>query len=209
MPEFVAADENLEFMEKAADWLRQDPVKYGIIVLAALLVLYIVYRILTRKKKTPEQRAVDLGIEVSSFDATGPPTGATALEFYNLPVQLVAIVLAPAGRLRGLPPPSEMGGVYDAVIPELSKVIATHRPLIRRWSPQLSVKGFSHVVYQKCPLPGDNGKGTPWSTVAGVFEMDGQPMVAALILRTESKNSHGQRSIDEPHQWLDCLRVKE
>ena len=208
MPEDAGVAEQFERIRQSAGWLSGDVIKYAVIGLAVLLLLYIVYRVLTRRKKEPVQRAADQGVDIASLGSDGPPAGAAGLEFYNLPVRLAAVVLAPAGRVRDLPPPGGLDGLFDAIVPELSKVVATHKPLIRRWSPQLSVKGFSLVVFQRCPLPGDRGKGTPWSTMAGVFEMEGQPVMAALILRSVSDNSHGQRIIEAPHEWLDGLRVK-
>jgi hypothetical protein len=208
MPEDGSVAEQLDRVRRSVDWLSSDVIKYALIAVVALIFLYIVYKILTRRKKETVRRAVDQGVDIASLGSDGPPAAAAELEFYNLPVRLAAVVLAPAGRVRDLPPPNEMDELFDAIVPELSKVVATHKPLIRRWSPQLSVKGFALVVFQRCRLPGDTGKGTPWSTTAGVFELEGQPMMAALIVRSVSDNSHGQRVIDQPHEWLNGLRVK-
>jgi hypothetical protein len=57
-------------------------------------------------------------------------------------------------------------------------------------------------------LPGDHGKGTPWSVIAGRFEVAGQNILAGLVLCAEAPNSLGQFVIDRPGQWLDLLRVK-
>jgi hypothetical protein len=208
MPDNVSVEQQLEEAKQAVGWLSGELITYAVIALAVLVLLYIAYKALTGRKKKPVERVSDLGVDVDSLGSEGPPAGATELEFYNLPVRLAAVVLAPAGRIRSLPPPGQLDNLYDAIVPGLSDVVATHKPLIRRWSAQLSVKGFAHVVFQRCQLPGDGGKGTPWATIAGVFEFEGQPMVAGLILRSESSNSHGQRIVDAAHAWLDCLRVK-
>jgi hypothetical protein len=208
MPEDGTAADQFERIRQAVGWLDGDVIKYAAIAVAVLILLYVVYRILTRPKREAVRRPADQGIDVASLGTEGPPAGAADLEFYHLPVRLAAVVLAPAGRVRDLPPPGQMDELFDSIVPELSKVVATHQPLIRRWSPQLSVKGFALVVFQRCPLPGDAGKGSPWSTLAGVFEMNGQPVMAALILRAASDNSHGQKMIEAPHAWLDGLRVK-
>lgn len=208
MPGEGNAADRFDLIGRMVEWISGDVLKYAAIALAALILLYIAYRILTRPKKETVRRAADQGIDVASLGTEGPPVAAADLEFYHLPVRLAAVVLAPAGRVRNLPSPGQMDELFDAIVPELSKVVATHQPLIRRWSPQLSVKGFALVVFQRCPLPGDGGKGSPWSTLAGVFEMDGQPVMAALIVRAASDNSHGQKIIEAPHAWLDGLRVK-
>lgn len=208
MPDNANVDEQLDKVADAVGGLSSETIVYAGLVLGGLILLYVVYRILRGKKKAPDRRVADLGIDVATLAGDAVAPGAAALEFYHLPVRLVAVVLAPAGRLGNLPPPGDLERVYDAIVPGLADVVATHKPLIRRWSGQLSVKGFAHVVFQKCPLPGDGGKGTPWSTIAGVIEFEGQPLMAGLILRAESTNSHGQQIVDEAHEWLDRVRVK-
>jgi len=208
MPDDANVDEQLDKVADAVGGLDSNMIMYAAIAVAGLVVLYILYRILRGKKQAPDQRVADQGIDVATLGSDPVPSAAAQLEFYHLPVRLAALVLAPAGRLGNLPPPGDLNRVYDAIVPGLARVVATHKPLIRRWSGQLSVKGFAHVVFQKCPLPGDNGKATPWSTIAGVAEFDGQPLMAGLILRAESSNSHGQQIVNEAHAWLDRVRVK-
>jgi hypothetical protein len=208
MPENANIDEQVNQVTDAIGWLDNHTIWYAAIIVGGLVVLLILYRMLRGRKKAPEQRVTDQGIDVATLGSDPVPSGAAHLEFYHLPVRLAALVLAPAGRLGNLPPPGDLERVFDAIVPGLAQVVATHKPLIRRWSGQLSVKGFAHIVFQKCPLPGDGGKGTPWSTIAGVIEFDGQPLMAGLILRAESSNSHGQQIVDEAHAWLDRIRVK-
>ena len=83
-----------------------------------------------------------------------------------------------------------------------------HRPLLRRWPNQLSASGFVHLFFNNARLPGTGGKGTPWSSVAGVFKVQGQPAMAGLVLCAAKPNSLGQTIIDSEYQWLGCLRVR-
>ncbi len=209
MPDDLNVDEQLEKAKEAVGSLSGDLLKYVIFAIVALIVLYILYKVLTgRKKKKPAARSADLTIDVMALGSEGPPAGTAVLEYYNVPVRLAAIVLAPAGRVRELPPPAQLGDIYDAIVPGLAKVVASHRPLVRRWPPQVSAKGFAHTVFQHCRLPGDGGKGTPWSSVAGLLKIEGHAMMAGLILRTESTSSHGQEIIEREEQWLSILRAK-
>ena len=68
--------------------------------------------------------------------------------------------------------------------------------------------GFRPSVLRNAKLPGDGGKGSPWSSVAGVFKVKGQPVMAGLVLRAAEPNSLGQTIVEEEHQWLGCLRVR-
>jgi hypothetical protein len=176
----------------------------GVVVLVAVVVLW---KLLTRRK--PKAAAPpDLRIDVMALGAHGPPAGGPVLEFYNVPVRLAAIVLAPAGRVRELPPLDQLGDVFDAIVPGLASVVAAHRPLLRKWPPQPSTRGFAHQFFAHARLPGEGGKGTPWSSAAGVLKIEGQAMMAGMVLRTEGTSSHGQEIIERPEQWLRTLRVK-
>ena len=130
------------------------------------------------------------------------------MELYNLPVRLAAVVLAPVGRVSDLPPDGQIPLLIEAIIPGLDKMAALHRPLICRWPNQVSARGFAHLFFINAKLPGDGGKGTPWSSVAGVFKLKGQPLMAGLVLRAAAPNSLGQTIIETEHQWLGCLRVR-
>ena len=130
------------------------------------------------------------------------------LEFYHLPVRLAAVVLAPVGRVSDLPAREQLPEVIDSIVPGLDQVVAAHAPLIRAWPRQVSSRGFAHAFFQNVRLPGDHGKKTAWSSVAGVFRMGDEPMMAGLVLRAESPNRHGNYIMEEEEQWLGILRVR-
>jgi hypothetical protein len=180
----------------------------GLAVVAILVAFYLIRRF-RRRRPVAAAGAPQLVIEVSSLGEEGPPAGPPRLEFYNVPVRLAAIVLGPAGRVRQLPSPAEMPKVFDAIVPGLDKVAAVHNPLVRRWPNQLSARGFAHLFFGSVRLPGDGGKGTPYCSVAGIFKLEGQPVMAGLVLRAASSNSFGQTVIDREEQWLGCLRVDD
>ena len=175
---------------------------------AVLLLLLIVWKILTRRRRPAPVQSPDLTIDLRSLGTAGPPPGEPVLEFYNLPVRLAAIVLAPAGRAHELPPQAELNRAVDMIVPGLGKVVAVHRPLARLWPAQVSVRGFAHSFFSHAQLPGDGGKGTPWSSMAGVFATKKERIMVGLVLRTEHENSFGQVIVDSEGKWLDCLRVK-
>ena len=82
-----------------------------------------------------------------------------------------------------------------------------HETQVRRWPNQLSVHGFTNLLFANARLPGQGGKGTPWSTVAGTIRLQGQPFLAGLILRARTANNFGQIVVEREEQWLACLRV--
>lgn len=174
----------------------------------AIVAVLILWKIRSGRQNRSVAAPTNLRIDVMALGNQGPPPGPPVLEFYNTPVRLAAIVVAPVGRVRNLPPPDEMGDVLNSIVPELARVVASHRPLARSWPAQLSSRGFAHMFFQHARLPGDGGKGSPWCAAAGVFKIEGQSMMAGMIFRTKSTSSHGQEIIDSEEKWLGMLRVR-
>lgn len=181
---------------------------YVLLAAVIVIVLTIAWRVFRRRRRVPLPLEPDLTIQVASLGEDGPPQGPPFLEFYNLPMRLAAVVLAPVGRTGELPPDEQLSPLIEAIVPGLDRVTALHRPLIRRWPNQVSANGFAHLFFNHARLPGDGGKGTPWSSMAGLFKAKGRPVMAGLIFRAAESNSLGQTIIESEHQWLGCLRVR-
>jgi hypothetical protein len=129
------------------------------------------------------------------------------LEFYGTPVRLAVLVLAPAGRNNATPTDAELPELIDSLVPGLWAVVQTHGPLVRCWPFQLSTQGFTHSFFNHVRLPGDRGKGTPWSAVAGRFEVGDRQLLAGLVCVADRPNSLSQMTVAHVGQWLDVLRV--
>ncbi len=181
---------------------------YAIPAAVVIVALWIGWRLLRRRKPTIVPLPPDLKVEIESLGKQGPPDGPPVLEFYNLPMRLAAIVVAPAGRDRTLPPDDQLAALLEAIVPGLDRVSAMHRPLVRRWPNQLSARGFAHLFFANAKLPGDGGKTTCWSSVAGLCKHRGEPVMIGMVLRAAKPNSLGQTIIDSEFQWLGCLRVR-
>ena len=196
----------------ALDVIRSvvDNVSVSAIVAAvvALVLLWVVWRVLGRRKRKAPLPGPNLAIDVTLLGEQGPPAGPPVLEHYNVPVRLAGVVLAPTGREGALPSSDEIPALIDHAVPGLAEVAATHDPLVRRWPPQLSAEGFARTVFTQVTLPGDGGKGTPWCSVAGRFKVKGATYMAGLILRAAAANNFGQTVIEKEHEWLGVLRVK-
>jgi hypothetical protein len=176
---------------------------------AVLIALLIARRILRKRRKSEPPLPPELHIELDKLIDEGPPVELPVLEFYNLPMRLAGVVFAPVGRMRELPPSEELPAVFESVLPGLSRVAERHQPLVRQWPNQVSTRGFASSFFSNIRLPGDSGKGTPWSAVAGILKHNGVPIMIGLVLRAASANSLGQVVINAEHEWLGCLRVKQ
>jgi hypothetical protein len=176
--------------------------------LLGLIVVVLLIRRLRRHRRPPPLPPVDLSVNIEALGNHGPPPALPTLELYNLPVRLAAVVLAPTGRGSQLPAAMDAAVLVDNIVPGLAHIVVLHEPLVRRWPAQLSTQGFSHTLFANVRLPGDHGKGTPWSVIAGRFEAGGQSALAGLVLCADKPNSLGQFVIERPGQWLDLLRVR-
>jgi hypothetical protein len=176
--------------------------------LLVLVVLFFLWRLLRKRRSAKSFLSPELRIDLAGLNQEGPLAELPILEFYNLPVRVSGVVLAPVGRSRELPSVEELPEVFESALPGLSRVVAVHRPMIRRWPSQVSTRGFASAFFGSIRLPGDYGKGTPWSAVAGIFKHEGTPIMLGLILHAAAVNSIGQITINKEHDWLGCLRVK-
>lgn len=199
--------------------LAQEPVVDWVVVLREhwialaaaggllLAAWWLLRAIFARRRAAPDARP-DLAVDVSVLPDAPPPPGPPVLEFYNIPVRLVAVVLAPVGYATELPAREELSEVVDSIVPGLDAVAAAHEPLIRAWPRQVSSRGFAHAFFQNLRLPGEPGKKGMWSSAAGMFRVGEQPMMAGLVLRAEIPNRHGNVIIENENQWLGVLRVR-
>jgi len=187
-------------------WL--DVIVYIGVAVVALVLLWVVWKVLSRKGKSPlGRRSVDLEIDYRSLGDKGPPPGPLRLEFLGIPVRLAAVVLAPSGRLGNLPPEQDMPELYASIIPGLEEVVKVHDPVVRLWPRQLSHRGFTQKFFANARLPGKYGAGTPWCSVAGEFRYRGVAMLAGLVLCAASANHYSQKRVDQPYDWHQCLRL--
>ncbi len=198
-------------LERILDTIRSiggDLLIYALAAVVVFIILIIVWKIFAGRRREAPPPAPDLHIDLGALAAEGPPASGPILEHYNMPVRLVAVVLAPTGRVLDLPTIDQVPQLIDHIVPGLARVVEAHRPLIRRWPAQLSSEGFAHTFFAQVQLPGDRGKGTPWCAVAGRFEIGRRRIMAGLVMRAGADNNFSQSIVHEQHEWLGILRVK-
>jgi hypothetical protein len=198
----------LDRLKELLDHVAGGVLQYVLPVAIAVIVLAIALRLFRRHRRASLPLSPNLTLPLATLGENGPPPGLPVMEFYNVPMRLAAIVLAPVGRMSELPPDEELLSLIESIVPGLDKIAELHRPLIRRWPSQVSVNGFAHLFFSNAKLPGEAGKGSPWSSMAGMFKAKGTPVMAGLVFRAAQSNSLGQQIIESEHQWLGCLRVR-
>lgn len=200
----------------AADSAADLAIDTDLIRLAALAIAVIVLLAAVAvgrglwKRRTGARNRIEpeLSIDVRQLSTLPPPKSGPGLTFYNLPVRLVAIVLAPAGRAGVLPDADGMPALLDAIVPGLAEVVAAHKPVRLRWPEQLSGSGFAHAFFIHARLPGDAGKGSPLSSAAGIAKTHLGSVMVAMIVRAERPNSYGQQILETEGDWLRAFQTR-
>lgn len=180
----------------------------AVVSLVVLLLLVGIARRLRGRRRAPAAAEEDLSIDVAALPSAGPARGAARLELYNLPVHLAVIVVAPPGRGGALPDDEQLPDLLEQIAPGMQRVLESHRPLVRRWPPQLSSDGFIHTFFGVAPLPGRRGKGSPWAALAGRCEWEEKNYHVGMIVCAAVPNSLGQIVVKHETGWLDLLRVR-
>ncbi|MGY8767190.1 MAG: hypothetical protein ACKVH8_02005 [Pirellulales bacterium] len=197
--------------EPVPAWVENlpSPMMIGFL-LFLILAAAIAYQYLKPKKVTPKvagPEPIVLQHDVPSGPST--VTGKIAhLELYNVPVKLVAVVLAPTGRTQPIPDENQLRDLLESFLPGMMDAVRSHRPDFYRWPGQLSTTGFAQSFFVESNLPGERGKGTPWSAIAGKFETNERDYLIGLVCCADDNNGMDQITVDRPQQWLDIVRIK-
>ncbi len=186
-----------------------DPTALVVVGLVIVILGWTFRRLLKRQVRQSRSGGPSLAIDLPALPATGPPDAGPQLELYHVPVRVAVLVLAPAGRSGQLPEAIPTARLAENLLPGLGAVLDSHHTLIQSWPGQVSSQGFTQAFFASLSLPGDEGKGSVWSAVAGRFKAANQPFLAGLVLRAATPNAIGCAVVKHDAEWLDLLRVRE
>ncbi len=184
------------------------PVWVGVAAVLLVVVLLLASVVGRRSRRRPAVPEDQRPIRIEELGALARPTQGPQLEFYHVPVRLAAVVIAPAGRGRQIPPVELVPELLDQASPGLGDVVRAHMPELRRWPEQLSTSGFAQRFFMLAPLPGAAGKGSVWCEIAGRLDAGGGSFLAGLVCRADAPNNFSQVTVQRTTDWLDVLRVR-
>ncbi|GAA4432061.1 hypothetical protein [Bremerella cremea] len=179
----------------------------GGLVLGLIAVGVLAYWFVWPKKdEPPEVTPVDIAID--PMVPSGPKSLlGPAVRVYNVPVRIVAIVVAPAGRGHDILSEETLRGLMESFLPQMMDVVRAHRPDVYRWPGQMSTRGFSQRFFAQANLPGEHGEGTPWSAIAGRFDYQGTGYLVGLVGCADEDNPLGHILVEQKQQWTDIVRI--
>ncbi len=187
--------------------LSSFPIVAGAIAVVVVIGILILLALFRRPKPVKNEEVLPT-LDLDSLKEGEIPS-VPRLEIYHIPVQLAAIVIAPAGRNRELPDLHETVALIDHLAPGFGEVFTQHEPKVVFWPAQLSTEGFIRSFFRHVPLPGSKGRGTPWCSLAGRIETTEETLLVGLVCRAANANSLSQIFIDRASKWLDVVRIRD
>lgn len=177
--------------------------------LAMLVIVIIALNIWRGRRVNRGSQQPDLTIDLVQLGVAAPPAGPSRLEVYGTPVRLRVVVIAPAGRHQSSVHPEDVPILLNQFMPGLLEIFQSHQPLCRCWPAQLSSQGFAQSFLNHVSLPGNRGKGTPWTSIVGKFHVVEQVFLIGIVCCSETSNSLSQFIVEHEGQWFDTLRIRQ
>jgi hypothetical protein len=177
----------------------------GVILL--LLIVGIVdrlwLRVFRRRLRVPS--AAELEEDLALIPPPLHAPGEKQFALYHVPARLRLVVAAPAGTDKFLDE-KKVKKELERLWPGVREILSVDKPRVRIWPAQLSQQGFALAFYRHLRRPEPEAKASPWVSVAGKVQSEGETLLLGLVLWTDEKTTLGQLTL-EPHQWRDVLRL--
>ncbi len=181
----------------------------GVVALIALLVLWLLLRGLLGKGKR-RRRVADATLTEDLSTYPPPPAlwGDQRLTVYDLPVRLRLVVAAPLGLEGGEVWENQIEWLLDQAAPGLGAMVRADRPRVRVWPAQMSKEGFAAAFRRHTLLPDDRVP-SRWVLLTGRALIARRPVALGLVFLANQDNTLGRITLDQPHEWMTVVRVKQ
>ncbi|HKB02434.1 MAG TPA: hypothetical protein VKD90_09445 [Gemmataceae bacterium] len=178
-------------------------VAVGIGVLIAVVVLF---KIATGRKKPHPDLEKSQREDLADYPPPPAVTGSRRLEVNGVPVRLRLVVIAPTGKHQESITPDNASELLDDVLRGLGGFVATDRPRVKVWPPQLSVAGFAPTFHRLVESPDPEGKPSRWVKLAGPARTGKRPILLGLALIADEPCKLGDVHL-ETTEWGELLQV--
>jgi hypothetical protein len=182
------------------------PIALGVVgVFAVLLILLLLRRALRRG-------SFELGDSpITEHLAEYPPPPAQNAErlltLYGMPARLRLVVAAPLGK-EASKVDATVPTLLDRVVPGLGQLIEADMPRVRVWPTQLSHQGFNASFRRFAKTPAALNNVSRWVLLMGRVFIENRPIGLGLALLTSQENTLGRIVLEQPHDWMQALRIK-
>jgi hypothetical protein len=194
-------DEGQKFMN-AGGWI----VVAGLVVIILLGLALGLLRGLFARRAKAETRP-ELMENLAEYPPPPAQSADRQLRLYGLPVRLRLVVTAPLGY-EASQVEAEVPELLDRIVPDLSQFLYADMPRVRAWPTQLSHQGFMASFRRYAVTPDEPHEPSRWVLVMGRVLMERRPIALGMAFLAGQENTLGRIVLDQPHQWMDALRVK-
>jgi hypothetical protein len=187
---------------KAGGWL----IPLGLIALIVLAIFVSALR-RTFARRRPALRESDLTEHLGDYPLAPALWGNRRLALHGLPVRLRLIVAAPLGHEGGYVHAEQVEQMLDLVFPGLGPFVRADQPRVRVWPTQLSFQGFTASFRRHTVRPDAERQLSRWVLLMGKGLINRRPVAIGFALLADSDNTLGWITLEQPHEWMQALRV--
>jgi hypothetical protein len=159
-----------------------------------------------RGRKKGRARIARLDEDLADYPDPPPTRDGPRLFVDGVPARLRLVVVVPTGTRHEPIDLEEIPDLLNGLIRGLGACVASDRPRLRVWPPQLSVKGFAPSFFREVPAPDGDGALSAWTRLAGLARARGRPYLLGLALLTDDDTDLGAIAL-EPNEWVRHLSI--
>jgi hypothetical protein len=175
------------------------PLSYVAGGLGALLVLFLAWRLLRRRRS--EYRDLEAGLREDLDEYPPAPPGAARLLVNGVPGRLRLVVVAPTGKLSDPITLDDVPELLDRVHKGLGSLVDVDKPRVKVWPAPLSSSGFGPTFHRVV-----RASGKQWVKLAGPARTGRRPVLLGLAVWTDNASGLGDVVV-EPTEWGELLHV--
>jgi hypothetical protein len=172
-------------------------------VLAGMLIAVLVLlRIAGARKREHPDLEKALRENLAEYPPLPPATGGRLL-VNATPARLRLVVVAPPGKHHDSIAMDDVPALLDEIIRGLGARVATDKPRVTVWPPQLSTAGFGPKFHRLVTVP----DASRWLKLAGPARTGKRPVLLGLALFVDEPSRLGE-VIVETTEWGELIEVE-
>lgn len=180
----------------------------GLALIGLLLLLWVARQLLAgRRRRGPPQP--DLTEVLADYPPPPALWGTKRLTIHGLPVRIRLIVAAPLGTEGGSVQAEGIDAMLDLIVPGISDAIRADRPRVRIWPTQLSWPGFTAAFRRHAVRPDPESPLSRWVLLMGRALINQRLVALGFAFLADQENSLHYVTLNQPHQWMEVLRMRK
>jgi len=193
---------------QAEDVLKplQDNWILAAVVVGLLVAILVVLKIARSRKKEPPDLEKAWREDLKTYPLAPAAADPRRLTVNGIPGRLRLVVMAPTGKTQENIMPDNVAELLNNVVRGLGAFVATDRPRINVWPPQLSITGFAPTFHRLVESPDSADRPSRWVKLAGPARTGKPPILLGLAIYADEPCQLGDINV-ETTEWGELLEV--